>query len=43
VTPNVMIRDLVAAALLAAEQDEIVTPRVADPHCAIDLALQRAT
>ena len=42
VTPSVLIRDLVAAALLAAEQDETVTVRVSDLHRAIDLALHRA-
>jgi hypothetical protein len=41
-TPSALIRDLVAAALLAAEQDETVTVRVADLHRAIDLALHRA-
>jgi hypothetical protein len=42
VTPCVLIRDLVAAALLAPEPDETVTVRVADLHRAIDLALHRA-
>ena len=42
VTPSVLIRDLVAAALAAAEQDETVTVRVADLHRAIDVVLHRA-
>jgi hypothetical protein len=42
VTPSVLIRDLVTAALLAAEQDETVTVRIGDLHRAIDLALHRA-
>jgi predicted DNA-binding protein len=42
VTPSVLIRDLVTAALLAADQDETVTVRLADLHRAIDLALHRA-
>lgn len=42
VTPSVLIRDLVTAALVAAEQDETVTVRIADLHRAIDLALHRA-
>ena len=42
VTPSVLIRDLVAAALVAAEHDETVTVRIADLHRAIDLALQQA-
>ena len=42
VTPSVLIRDLVAAALVANERDETVTVRVADLHRAIDLALHRA-
>ena len=42
VTPSVLIRELVSAALLAVEQDETVTVRVADLHRAIDRALRRA-
>jgi hypothetical protein len=42
VNPSVLIRDLVAAALVAAEQDETVTVRIADLHRAIDLVLHRA-
>jgi hypothetical protein len=42
VAPSILIRDLVTAALLAAEHDETVTVRVADLHRAIDLAVQRA-
>ena len=42
VTPSVLIRDLVAAALVAAEHDETVTVRIADLHRAIDLALHQA-
>jgi hypothetical protein len=42
VAPSVLIRDLVAAGLVAAEQDETVTVRIADLHRAIDLALHRA-
>jgi hypothetical protein len=42
VTPSVLIRDLVSAALVAGEKDETVTVRIADLHRAIDLALHRA-
>jgi hypothetical protein len=42
VTPSVLIRDLVAAALVAPEHDQTVTVRVADLHRAIDLALHHA-
>lgn len=42
VSPSVLIRDLVAGALAAAEHDETVTVRVADLHRAIDLALHHA-
>jgi hypothetical protein len=42
VTPSVLIRDLVTAALLAADEDETVTVRIGDLHRAIDLALHRA-
>jgi predicted DNA-binding protein len=41
-TPSGLIRDLVAAALSRAEQDETVTVRIADLHRAIDQALIHA-
>jgi hypothetical protein len=41
-TPSGLIRDLIAAALSGAGQDETVTVRIADLHRAIDQALVHA-